>query len=117
MKIKIDFVTNSSSTSFCGFGITFSETEFKEALNHITLMLPKSEEEHREDFSDLLGEIAKKYNLTWTSNYDTYYLGIEIGDANMNETLNEIKNKVQKVIDEIGLKENVDFIQESWYNG
>jgi hypothetical protein len=44
-------------------------------------------------------------------------MGIEIGSADKNKTLNEIKNEVQKKIDEIGLKKTVEFIEVSWYDG
>lgn len=116
MKLKIDFVTNSSSTSFCGFGITFDENELKESLNHISLMLPKNTDDY-DDFCNLLDEITIKHKLSWTRNYNTYYMGIEIGSADKNKTLNEIKNEVQKKIDEIGLKKTVEFIEVSWYDG
>jgi hypothetical protein len=116
MKIKIDFVTNSSSTSFCGFGIRFYEDELKEALQDISLMLPKNNND-RDNFYGLLDEITKKYNLTWACNYTTYYMGIEFQNSKMDVTLNEIQNKVRKAIDEIGIKKTAEFIEVSWYDG
>ncbi len=64
MKIKTDFVTNSSSVSFVGYGAYFYESELKDIFNDISLMLPGNKDNFDYRFHDQLDTLLEKHNLS-----------------------------------------------------
>lgn len=110
---------NNTITSFCGFGIRIREYDLKKSLNCFSLMLPHSEKKAFDvNFINLLDDITTRHKLKWKleSRTDWYFIGIEFCDAFMNETLTEIRNKVRKALEEIGISGNIEFIKEAWIN-
>ena len=122
MKRKDDFVTNSSSVSFCGYGAYVGLTDLKITLKGLMIEIdPNYDEENIDDgdFLELLDQILSKEKLTYLSNYDdgSAYIGAEFHNAAMSETLQDIKERVENVFRKLGIREQVGFIEESWRDG
>ena len=112
MKVKQDFVTNSSSTSFCGFGSTFELSELKEMIAEV-----KDMDEEKDDIFEEISTVLGKYGLTIMSNYDNIYVGATFADAKMTESKQDIKNKVENAFLSLGIEGSVDFMEEAWRDG
>lgn len=116
MKIKLDFVTNSSSTSFCGFGVAIDTTELKKMikLDWVSTVIPPTPEEFFEELDTILG----KNGLTRMTNpADVHFIGATFSDAHEDETQREMKTRCEKAFKELGIREKVCFMEESWYDG
>ncbi len=97
MKQKLDFVTNSSSTSFCVWGVVLP---FDEA----TFDCDKWEE-----IEDELYEKGFRYGETYGMAY-----GISPGMMKPDQTLNEFKEEVVEMLNSLGLKvtkEQIKYIE------
>ena len=137
MKVKQDFVTNSSSTSFCAWGIEINDyfnnlsEDLKEMIyNKYTEWYKKNNKEfisfnefiedpYLYDWINCLTEILREYNLSCRCYHDgnIIYIGINPDDIPENETILEAKNKAKEKLKELGFSiKNFEFILESWYN-
>jgi hypothetical protein len=95
MKIRNGFVSNSSSSSFCIFGI-YSETKTYEALKKAVTEEDSTEGSEEEEVGDyeVVDKISEKTNLSYHSSDDGYWLGtswMRIGD---DETGRQFKDKI-----------------------
>jgi len=103
MKIRTSFVSNSSSTSFCIYGISTSSskdlpTEVETTLNDLGL------------------------NCYYEPYNDTIYIGMSLTKIKDNETFAQFKERVEKIFAKSGLpKETIsgkyEVIEDSWYDG
>ena len=129
MKRKLDFVTNSSSVSYVGWGVYISEEDMKEDV-----FLKKCFENYKlKSYADksltfdqfkIERDDAKEYVsgsgiLNCVSNPSDYYFIIGKPESMKgDQTLNEYKNQIIKELNELGIKvDELEFIQESWFDG
>jgi len=95
MKIRNGFVSNSSSSSFCIFGI-YSETKTYEALKKAVTEEGSAEESEEEEIEDyeIVEKVSEKAKLSYHSSDDGYWVGkswCTIGD---DETGRQFRDKI-----------------------
>lgn len=105
MKIKTDFVTNSSSVSYCMWGVVLDLDELKWMLKERP-NIPGVEEDD-EDIYELMESIQSKLPkgmecINWDG--DECYIGLNPGEMKDNETLGELKERVVLELDKLGIK-------------
>lgn len=140
MKIKMDFVTNSSSTSFCGWGIIVEgfydlpekirKKIYGDYVDCTTKKYPGDKilsyeefEEHpnKNGWDSHLQDLLKGTHMDVgiDCRYDyIMYIGISPDNEDVQDmTINQIKKLSEKELREIGLEDGVSFIEEGWYDG
>lgn len=137
MKQKLDFVTNSSSTSFCAWGIEVSDyfdsipKPLQEMVYNKYVEWAKkyhnkyiSYEEFIEDpdvyeWIDYLNNIVGELGLSqkWCYDGNFIYIGISPNKIPENKTIKEAKDETKQKLEELGLNTSkFGFILESWYD-
>ena len=96
MKIKHDFVTNSSSTSFVIYGATF---------------------QNYEDAAALKEKISDKEFVTECGEYEDTYVGVDFTSMKMDETRRQFQERVEKVLRDAGYTGKCGLYIEGYYNG
>jgi hypothetical protein len=115
MKVKLDFITNSSTTCFVVFGTQFN----------INTDMPK-------DFKDILGEediyggieeLINGSDLSYTfgpdyDNEDTLMIGIPITKMKDDETLKQFNRRARlEILECCGIQCSPLYIEEAWRDG
>jgi len=143
MKIKLGFVTNSSSVSFVGWGIEF-RGEFDDLPEYVQKLLfdkimkdestatdgdasscqlsfeefkEVSQEYYWEDYLNEIFEGTKIGIRQHSDCNDLIYIALHPNDAPKDKTINEIIEQVQTTLNNLGFKQLVHFFSACWYNG
>lgn len=137
MKLKFDFVTNSSSTSFCAWGIqihdnfnNLSESMKKKIYDKYTEWYKRNSTEPAsyEDFVkdprsyewvEYLSEVLGDVDLSCRRCYDAgvIFIGLNPNHASDDKTFGEAKDETKQKLERLGFNiNNFGFILESWYS-
>ncbi len=117
MKIKTDFVTNSSSASFVVIG---SRIEISNVPDSIMNKIQEKEDIEVEDIQYNIDVFTRGTDLISSTGYDydgEIMVGIPYYSMKDDETLVEFKSRVkQQVMDSFGIEIEPDHIEECWMN-
>ncbi|MCK9596308.1 hypothetical protein M0R19_03950 [Candidatus Pacearchaeota archaeon] len=95
MKVRKGFVSNSSTTSFCIYGIYAPFDEM--------FLTNKEDEYDEEDEVERIYDICDEHGISFerTPNDNYYYVGLDIRKMKKEETLKEFQDKTQKLLKEL----------------
>ena len=97
MKIRTDFVSNSSSSSFMLVGASFNNEEIKNAWLKLH---PEDTKNYDEDYygSDIADDLADELGLIYMCGIDNYYdehcIGLTYGKMDANETRAQFEKRI-----------------------
>jgi len=121
MKIKTDFVTNSSTTSFVVIGINVDVTNIPEDyIKTIAERRNITVEELKESAYDLVASLIHGSDLSYAQPeyYASPMVGITYSSMQDDETLRDFKSRVRlQIVETLGITSTPHHIQEAWHDG
>ncbi len=125
MKVKLGFVTNSSSTSYCMWCVYQTIDSFPEKLKklvyneYITLYDNKKLlydeflidlEDHPSRYRGAIINVLHKFGLGYAIEFDECYIGEHLENIEEDDTLREFKNKIIEKLKQIDIDRGLKFM-------
>lgn len=131
MRVKFDFVTNSSTTSFVGWGITLEKSDIlnnkkllSKAFDQDSYKKPEISFEEWKDNIDNYELLDSALHGTILSHSyggeysDNYWIAGHPNDMKDDQTLGDYKKEIKEKLEELGFKvDKLEYIEEAWRDG
>jgi len=114
MKIRNGFVSNSSSSSFCIYGSSFTGDQLKDILVENGILENDSNVFDYLDGSNLFTENGMSVKIT---PWDTIAIGRSWSSLKDEETAKEFKDGIEKELKKLSPDQKCSTIEASWYDG
>jgi len=118
MKIRIGFVSNSSTTSFCIYGFCLDDYQLLQKACDLNKIKCNVEDDDFESY-EVCEDLIKDAGIEFRSGPDNeMFFGISLGDMKDDETFRQFKTRIEEALAKIfGEKIDCSVMEEAWHDG